>query len=151
MESKKINIKNKIVNHLTVKGKKNKGEQILLKSIKKLQKSSKKASQKVFQLALVSATPIFKINKITQKKRKKKQQKSKIIPAFIHNKKARISAAIKYIIASAKKNKTRSFFSTLLNEFSSTAQYQSQAIETKKEIQKQASINKHLFKYYRWH
>ena len=70
-----IEIKNKLINHLVIKGKKSKSEKIVLESFKTLQLNSKKSSKKLFQLALISNTPIFKINTITQKKRKKKKQK----------------------------------------------------------------------------
>ena len=77
MIKKKIEITRKLVNHLVINGKKPKSEKIVLKSIKALQKTSKKSSQKLFQLALIYNTPIFKLNTITQKKRKKKKTKSK--------------------------------------------------------------------------
>ena len=61
-------IKNKLINHLVVNGKKNKSEKIVCKSFKTLQTISKKSSKKLIQLALISTTPIFKINTIIQKK-----------------------------------------------------------------------------------
>lgn len=147
MKSKTI--KHKIVNNILTKGKKRKSEKILLKSVKKLQKSSKKSAQKIFQLALISASPIFKVNEIIQKKRKKK--KPKIIPAFIYNEDTRTSLAVKYIVTTARKKRVKSFFSILPDEFLLTAKYKSAAIDTKREVQKQALNNKRLFKHYRWH
>ena len=73
---KNIEIKNKLINHLIVKGKKNKSETIALKSFKTLQIDSKKSSKRLFQLALISNTPIFKINTITQKKQKKNKKQN---------------------------------------------------------------------------
>jgi small subunit ribosomal protein S7 len=145
-----IEIKNKLINHLTVNGKKNESEKILLKSVKELQKISKKSSKKLIQLALVSATPIFKLNIITQKKRKKKKQKSKIIPAFIYSKSSRISFAIKLIVATARKKKNQTLLTKIPEEILLSAQHKGNAIDAKKDIQKQAFLNKHLFKYYRW-
>lgn len=152
MKRKKIvEIKNKFINHLIINGKKNKSEKIICKSFKTLQTVSKKSSKKLLQLALISSTPIFKINTITQKKRKKKQQKTKIIPAFVANKTSRVSFAIKFIITTAQKKKNQPFFQKLLKEILLSSQNESNAIETKKEIQKQVFLNRHLFKYYRWH
>ena len=145
-QKKNIEIKNKLINHLIINGKKNKSEKIVWKSIKTLQTISKKSSKKLLQLALVSSTPIFKINTITQKKRKKKKQKSKIIPAFISSKMSRISFAIKFIITTVKKKKN-----TLPEEIILSSKGKSTAVEIKKDIQKQAFLNRHLFKYYRWH
>jgi ribosomal protein S7 len=151
MIRKRIEIKTKLVNHLIIKGKKNKSETLTLKSLKTLQKNSKKSSQKLFQLALVTSTPIFKINTITKKKQKKKKQRSKIIPAFISNKASRISFAIKFILQTTNKNKQSLFYRKLSEEILMSAQNKSQTNETKKENQKQVFTNRHLFKYYRWH
>ena len=150
-KQKKIEINNKLVNHLILNGKKTKSEKIVLKSLKALQKISKKSSRKLFQLALVHSTPVFKLNTITQKKRKKKKQKVKIIPAFISNKASRISFAIKFIVAASSKKNNQPLFQKLLNGILISSQNESNAIETKKETQKQALLNRHLFKYYRWH
>ena len=151
MIKKKIEITRKLVNHLVINGKKPKSEKIVLKSIKALQKTSKKSSQKLFQLALIYNTPIFKLNTITQKKRKKKKQKVKIIPAFISNKASRISFAIKFIVTTASKKSNQPLFQKLLNEILISSRNKSDAVERKKDTQKQALLNRHLFKYYRWH
>jgi hypothetical protein len=66
--------------------------------MKSLQKMSKKPFKKIVQLALAFNAPIFKLNIITQKKRKKKKLKTKIIPGFILNKLARLSFAIRFIL-----------------------------------------------------
>lgn len=144
-------IKNKFINHLLVKGKKSKSEKLMLKSFKALQTKSKKSSKKILQLALAFNTPIFKINTITQKKKKKKKQKTKIIPAFIYKKSSRVSFAIKFIVTTAQKNRNYNFFEKLPEEILLSSQNKSNAIEKKKENQKQVFLNRHLFKYYRWH
>ena len=151
MSQKKILIKNKIINHLQINGKKYKGEKILIQTVKELQKSTVKPSRKLIKLALVVSSPIFKIHEITQKKRKKKKQKTRIIPAFIYNKSSRISFSIKYIIKTAEKNNISLFFFKLKEEFLLTAQYKSDSIEKKQDLQKRLLTYKHLFKYYRWH
>lgn len=73
MKNYQLDIKNKIINHLTINGKKNKGEKILLKAFKELQESSNKQSKELIKFAIILSTPIFKLHKISQKKRKKKK------------------------------------------------------------------------------
>ena len=111
---KTIEIKNKFVNHLLIKGKKTKSEKIILKSFKNLQIKSQKSSKKLLQLALMYNTPIFKIN-------------------------------------TTKMNKNYHFFKKLPEEILLSSQNKSNAIERKKENQKKVFLNRHLFKYYRWH
>ena len=151
IRKKKIEIKNKFTNQLIINGKKSKSEKIIIKSMKSLQILSKKSSKKLLQLALISNTPIFKLNTITQKKRKKKKQKDKIIPAFIHNKFSRAAFAIKFIITTVQKKNNQSLFTKLSKELLLSSQKKSNAIEKKKDIQNQALLNSYLFKYYRWH
>lgn len=150
IKQKKINIKDKLVNHLVVNGKKSKSEKIVCKSIKTLQAISKKSSKKLVQLALVSTTPIFKINTITQKKRKKKKQKSKIIPTFIPTKTSRTSFAIKFIVKTVKKRKDQTLLQKLSEEILLALNGKSNAVDVKEETQKQVFLNRTLFRYYRW-
>lgn len=149
-QKKKFEIKNKLINHLVINGKKNKSEKIVFKSIKVLQTISKKSSKNLVQLALISTTPIFKISTITQKKRKKKKQKSKIIPTFIATKTSRVSFAIKFIVDTVKKRKNQTVLQKLSEEILLASNGKSNAIEAKKETQKQVFLNRNLFQYYRW-
>lgn len=150
-QKKFVEVKNKIINHLVLNGMKNKSEKTLTKSIKSLQKVSKKPFKKILQLALAFNTPIFKLNTITQKKRKKKKLKTKIIPSFIPSKLSRISFAIRLILKVAKAKKALPFFKKFQEELIISSQNKSLAIAKKEETQKQAVANRRLFKYYRWH
>ena len=150
-QRKNLIIKDKFVNHLIFNGKKNKSEKIISQSIKILQTLSKKSSHKLIQLALIFNSPIFKLNTLTQKKRKKKKQRPRVIPTFVNSKTSRVSSAIKFILRAAKKNQQHSFFKKLTEELLMSAQNKSNALETKNETQKQALLNRHFFKYYRWH
>ena len=150
-QKKYIEIKNKFINHIVIKGKKSKSEKIVLKSFKTIQRESKKRSEKLLQLALIFNTPLFKINKITNKKKKKKKQKTKIIPAFISQESSRISIAIKYIVKTTQKRKSNSLIQKFFKEILTSSQDKSQTIEIKKETQQQILLSRHLFKYYRWH
>lgn len=140
--------KDKIINYLTQKGKKTKSEKILNKSIKDLQKNSKKQTKKLIQLSLILSSAILNIRTIKNKKNRK--QKTKIRPVLIIDPNKRFSFAIKSILLAAKENSTNCFHNKLKDELFSTAQFKSNLIKTKKDLEKQALKNKHLFKYYRW-
>lgn len=145
-----MKIETKLINHITVHGKKETGEKNLLKSIKEMQRNSKKKSTGVFQLALIYSTPIFKLHRIKNKNRKKnKNNKFREIPGFIKNKNARTSLAIKLILESTKKKK-HFFYKNFNKEILTSAQNKSVSIETKNELQKNVLTKKHFFKYYRW-
>jgi len=144
---KKKYVKNKIVNNLLNNGKKSTGEKIVLKSFKELQKYSNKQSKKLLQLSVISTLPIFKVHKSSNKKLKKK--KNKETPAFIHNKNARISLAIKFVFKNLQKE-NYSFFTKFKQEIIINSQLKSNSINFKNELQKQAMIKKHYLINYKW-
>lgn len=146
----KKEIKNKIITNIMNNGSKKTSESILFKSFKKLQKNSKKQSKKVFQLALVNATPIFKLHRIENKKQRKKNRKVREIPAFISNLTSRTSIAIKFILSSIEQKKIKKFYQQLNHEILTTARIKGNAIEKKNTLQKQVLLKKHFFKYFRW-
>ena len=86
-------LKNKIIKHLTINGKKGTSEKIFNKSLKNIQKETNKQLKKIINIAIINATPIFKLHKISNKKRRKRKLKE--IPAFISKKKFRLTLAIK--------------------------------------------------------
>ena len=147
---RKKEIQNKIINHIMYDGNKKTSENILYKSIKKLQKNSKKQLKKIIQLAIINSTPTFKLHKIENKKRKKRNRKIREIPAFISKSISRTSTAIKSILYSIEKKKSKKFYTKLKQEILLTAQYQGTAIVLKNTLQKQVVTKKHFFKYYRW-
>lgn len=141
--------KNKIINHLTQKGKKTKSEKILNKSTKELQKNSKKQTKKLIQLSIVLSSIMFKTRIIKNKKNRKK--KNKIIPTFIYDKNKRFSFAIKLIIQATKENYNNCFHKKLKDEFFSTVILKNKITKTKKDLEKQTiKKKKYVFKYYRW-
>lgn len=97
-----MKIKTKIINHFVMNGEKKTSEKILLKSLKELQKFSKKQSKILIQLALVYTTPVFRTYKKISKNRKKL---IKEFPIIVINKKTRVSLAIKFILIAALENK----------------------------------------------
>lgn len=146
----KKEIKNKIITNIMNNGSKKTSESILFKSFKKLQKNSKKQSKKIFQLAIVNATPIFKLHRIENKKQRKKNRKVREIPAFISNLTSRTSIAIKFILSSIEQKKIKKFYQQLNQEVLITARIKGNAIEKKNTLQKQVLSKKHFFKYFRW-
>jgi ribosomal protein S7 len=149
MKKLKLEIKDKIISHLLVNGEKKTSENSLLKSFKELQKQSNKSTKKLVQLAIMYSLPIFKLHKMTQKKKRKKQVRE--IPAFILNEKARISLAIKFIIASVKKKTADHFHVKLKHEILLNSQNKGDAASVKSELQKQVLLKKRFFRFYRWH
>jgi ribosomal protein S7 len=149
MKKLKLEIKSKIISHLLVNGEKKTSENSLLKSFKELQKQSNKSTKKLVQLAIVYSLPIFKLHKMTQKKKRRKQVRE--IPAFILNEKARISLAIKFIIASVKKKTADHFHVKLKHEILLNSQNKGDAAVVKNELQKQVLLKKRFFRFYRWH
>jgi ribosomal protein S7 len=145
-------IKNKFINRLMLDGKKQNGENILLKSFKKFQQHSKKQTKFFFQLALMYSTPLFKLHEsINKKVKKRKKSKIRITPTFISNPIIRISLGIKYILSNIEKKKSQNAFSTRLNqEIFLVIKTQGNNLEIKKETQKKAILNKGYFQNYRW-
>ena len=142
-----IKISGKILNHLTKSGKKIKSEKILRQTIKELQKPFKKQSKKIIQLSLILTSSAFKLFVITQKKRKKKQDK--IIPSFITKPYIRKSLAIKSIVQETRNNKNFYFSQTLKENIIETSNSKGNVINIKNRDQKKVLLNKHLFKYYK--
>lgn len=148
----KLNIKNKFTNHIMLSGRKQNSEKNLLKSFKKFQQSSKKQTKKIFQLALIYSTPIFKLHENSNKKlKKRKRSKIRSIPAFMQKPLTRISLGIKYILDNIVRKKTQNvFYNKLYQEILLTSKTKGNNLEIKKETQKKTLLNKRYFKYYRW-
>jgi ribosomal protein S7 len=150
MKRKNLVIKNKLINRMMLNGGKTTSEKILLQSLKDLQKFSKKQSKELVKLALVQSTPIFKLHRISNKKLKKRNRRIKEIPAFVSKVSARISLAIKFILASIEKKKSNNFYLKLKENLLATAQSKGNAVKLKNDLQKQSVLNKRFLKYYRW-
>lgn len=149
----KKKLKQKILNYCLKNGKKQKCENILLKTIKQIQKSNKQIHTKIVRLSISNVTPLFRIIKLKQKKKKKKKGTKNIkeIPGFLSNNFFRSSYALKLtILATKRKKKNLTFYNQLKNEILLNAKFNSNAIDLKTEFQKQALQKKKFFKYYRW-
>lgn len=142
-----VSIKSKILNHLLLHGKKKTSEKILLQSFKELQKFSAKQSTRLIRLAVARCTSVFKIQKQTRKKNRKRKHVREI-PTIIISKKARISLAIKFILRGLIHKNLSCFYAKFYTGILSTVDKGS-AISMKNEIQKQLLIKKHFFFNYR--
>jgi len=87
----KNKLKTKFLNHLLRNGNKKTCEGVLLKCFKNLQKSSNKSHKKIFKLAVINSTPVFRLIVLKNKKTRKKNRKSKEIPKLITKNSERIS------------------------------------------------------------
>ena len=73
VEKKKANVKEKILNHLLWCGRKPVTEKIFKKSLKEMQKTSKKQVKEIVLRAICFTAPLLKVLVFRQKKRKKKK------------------------------------------------------------------------------
>lgn len=144
---KKLEIKNKLINHIMVNGKKKTSEKIVLDCFKELQKKNIKKTNELIKLAVISATPVFKLHTIKNKKSKKRKLKE--VPAFITNTNYRISLAIKFIINSIGKKKEQ-FYNKLNKEILLNSQQKGEAVQLKNNLQQKALVQKKYLKFYRW-
>lgn len=147
---KRVEIKKKIENHLMQNGEKKTSEKLLLQSLKELQKTSSKQTKNLIKLALTQTTPIFKLQKIENKKQRKKNRKIKEVPFFILNNETRLSLAIKFILKVIKKKKAKNFYTKLNQEILQNIKMEGEASEVKNNLQKQVLLNKRYFYFYKW-
>ena len=148
MKILKKKIKLKLINHLLKNGNKKTCENILLKSLKKIQKNSLKSYKKVFKIAIINSASIFRIVKLKQKKRKKKSVKE--IPTFVLNNFERVSWSLKVILAHSKKQNINSFYKKLKQEIIINSKNKGSAVDRKIDLHKQILPKKRLLLYFRW-
>jgi ribosomal protein S7 len=146
MKQNKINIKNKIINNLTLDGKKDTSNKIVLKSLKQLQKNSFKQSKKLINLSFILTTPIFKVHKRTLKRKKKRILE---IPVLINSNKSKLSLAIKIFLSTLKTKKAGHFYTKFYKETLSNIQNEKSCVKLKNNTQKQALAKKRIFYYYK--
>jgi ribosomal protein S7 len=114
-----------------VSGNKTTCEAILLKSLKSMQKKSKKNHIDLIHSAITNTTPLLKMNKKTPKKGKRKGKPIEI-PSILTNNRIRFSLAIQYIISISRNNNMgTSFDHKLSQEIISNSKYDSNAIALK--------------------
>jgi ribosomal protein S7 len=144
----KKKIKNKLMNHIMLGGNKAIIENVVFKTIKKLQKNSNKQLKQIIKISIINSTSTFKMHKIKNKKTKKK--KIIEIPAFISKSISRTSLAIKLILENVKKKKSKKIYNELTQKIILTTDCKGNAVEIKNNLQQQVILKKHFFNYYRW-
>ena len=149
MSENKSELKKKILNHILKDGKKRTSEKILRKSLKSIQKFQKKSHNEIIKSSIINSTPVFRIIKLKNNKRRKKKS-IKEIPAFLSTYIFRSSWAIKYLIQSSRDNSSDTFYNQLKNEALLTAKREGAAVKFKTEIQNLALKKKKYFRHYRW-
>nr|QUS63600.1 ribosomal protein S7 [Haslea silbo] len=147
-------LKYKIINHFMIKGNKTTCENILVKSLKRIQKLHIKPHSEITKIAILNVTPVFRVIELQEKRKKKRKKgvkRSKEVPAFLSHYNFRTSWAFKFLLDSVRKrSKSHKFFDELQQEIVSTSQNNGKSIQVKTETQKLALKKKLYFKYYRW-
>jgi ribosomal protein S7 len=144
-------LQKKLTNHLTKNGKKHTSEQILTQSFKATQKSQKKNHTKIAKLSILNTIPVFKVIKLTDKKRRKKSTKE--IPTLVSRYTSRVSLGLKYLVNTTNKltqTKPAAFYQKFKNELLSGTIAENSAISLKNNIQTKALQEKKYFRFYRW-
>ena len=122
-------------------GNKHISEKLVLRVLKKLQKTSKDC-QNVFKLSVLNSSPVIYLKQI---KRKRKQTKE--FP-FILTPKLRISYGLKNLISVCRKEK-RSFCKNLTKEILNSSNKSGKSFEVKQQTHQNAFAKK-KFSNYRW-
>lgn len=144
-----MKIKSKLINHLIFNGKKETSEKTLTKNFKTLQRKSRKCSSKLFQLALISSTSVFRLHRISLKNRKKKKVRE--VPGFLRNRDNRISIGLKSLVKMTKRTPDSIHLDkNFLTKILSLSKFESETLSTKNEAQKNLLTKRYLFRYYRW-
>lgn len=147
MKLKVNSLKNKIINNLVLKGKKELGEILILNTFKKLQKNSFKQAKHLVNLSVLSSMHAFKTSKTVKKGKKKKIKETLMI---IRKMKIRFSLSIKLILNSLINKNSKNFYLKLCEEIITNAKKEGFAVQMKNRVQKETLLKKHFFYYYRW-
>nr|QYC61857.1 ribosomal protein S7 [Actinocyclus sp. mgcode 4] len=141
-------LKVKFINLLLKNGNKNKIENLFLKTIKEVQKSTKKQYLNNIKLFILNNYTVLML-KTSKNQRLKKKNKNKTMIPFLLKKKNRILLSLKSIILLSKKKSKNSFFLSLKFEL----------IHSFIELKTKSNFNEELYKliflkknfaHYRW-
>lgn len=141
--NKTMALKNQIINYMVIKGNKQTSENLLLKSLKLIQKIYFKNHNKLLKYAIINSSPIINIKQI---KRIRKQTKE--FP-FILKKNIRVSFGIKLILKIIENKSEKTFYEKFNNELIFASKNSGNSIKNKKEIHDHAFIKK-KYANYRW-
>lgn len=140
-ENRHIKFKAKILNNFLLKGKKNKIENLIKKSIKSLQKKTYKDHKAMLIYLFVLPAPFIKM---FERKKKKKIIKF----PYVIDKKVRLFYGLKVIKQTLKK-KNQSFLIKFVDEIKHNDINSSKFLQAKKTLYEDSFINK-KFSNYRW-
>lgn len=130
-------------------GKKGTSEKIIKKSIKQIQKQSNINHKLLIKKAVIFSICIFKIEKQSNKKGKRRIIKE--IPSFINNKNTRKNKSLKNIKNSSIKNKElNNFYKKFSNEILLTCDKKSESINNRNNVNKQVLSKKRYLNKFRW-
>lgn len=138
-------IKNKFLNILNKKGKKEKAEKLFKKSCKLTQKNYLKNFNEIIKSAITNLSPIANVGFISIKKRRKVKKKEK---TYILKPNKRIFFSITTIIKSAKKKSPELFYKKLSNELIVSSKILS--LNAKKKILLHRQAFKKKFSNFKW-
>lgn len=144
----------KINNLLTVCGGKHKSESIVVRCFKKLQKRSTKQAYEMLQTTIKTLTPVFRLQTLTPKKRRRKTGTLKKRVFFILKYSYRLTLAVKYV-QEAIKTRDNTKACEVLTEILLTCELNNSEIYKKKqEYQQQVpfylKFRKRIRRNYRW-
>lgn len=144
----------KLNNLMTMSGRKHKSEGIVLQSFKNLQKKSTKQAYVLLQTAVKNLTPVFRLQILTSKKRRKKTGQVRKKTSFILNPSYRLTLAIKYVQEAVKSQKIAKACEALAKELVLTCELNSTIFTKKQEYQQQVllykKVKKRIRRNYRW-
>ena len=139
----KNNIKVKLLNSLMLKGKKRTSEKLILKLLKRFQKSnSKKDSKEFLKTSLLNSSPSVQIKQI------KKKRKNIEFP-FLLNDKLKISYGLKSLIKNSRIQKNQPFYKSFQLELINSSNLLGNSVDNKKQIHENAFLKK-KYSNYRW-
>lgn len=125
-------------------GKKNTCEKVFLKSLKLLQKKTKKNHKSLLQTAVVNSTSIIQLKQIKKKKRKTVKE----FP-FVLNKKNRITQSIKSILLTVNIKQNKNFFVKFSEEVLMNSGYKSNTLKVK-ETKHIEALSQKKYTFFRW-
>ena len=150
LNNSKKKSKNKILNFFIKNGDKKNCENILLKTLKLIQKSNKQKHTELIKLAILNVTPIFRVIKLKKSKTKRRVNTIKELPAFLSDNNFRTSFSLKLLINKTKTKKSSYFGDQLKSEILLNTVANGDVVKLKHGLQDQAIEKKKFFKHYRW-
>ena len=130
-------------------GKKNTTEKILLSSAKRIYKLKSINFKCSFKLALINATPLFKLNEQLVKKGKRKIKKQ--VPFFLAGEYNRLMQGLKIIKSTSKRiRKSNTFYNSVSSELINLMEEKSIVLANNNEIKNQVISNKRHLSKFRW-